>query len=192
VRFTTRQRKGFVAVSVVATLVLAWLLWPGRQMARVKELQKTLFSEEAKALSPDERREKFRELREVTEKLSPQQRTELRAEANKRQQTEMERYFKMTPAEKKKYLDQQIDRMEAMRRQMQANGGAPPRGPGGPGGPPSNRPPQTPEQREQRRKDRLDMSTPELRAERDQFRKEMEQRRKERGLPPTPPFPPRR
>ena len=35
-------------------------------------------------------------------------------------------------------------------------------------------------------------SFPQLRAERDQYRKEMEQRRKERGLPPTPPFRPLR
>jgi hypothetical protein len=190
VRLTTRQRKGAVAVSVVIALVLAWLLWPNRQMARVKDLQKTLFSEEAKAFTPEQRREKFRELREATEKLSPDQRGQLRAEANKRQQTEMERYLKMTPAEKRNYLDQQIKRTEAMRKQMQQGNGSPQAR--GPGGPPNGRPPMTAEQREQRRKDRLDATTPVLRAERDQFRKDMEQRRKELGLPPTPPFPPRR
>jgi predicted RNA-binding protein with RPS1 domain len=40
----------------------------------------------------------------------------------------------------------------------------------------------SPEQREQRRKERLDQTTPEFRALMDQFRKDMNQRRQQRGL----------
>jgi hypothetical protein len=88
-----------------------------------------------------------------------------------------------------------------MRKRRQANGsrgGGPPRGgpgggpgfgPGGPrGGPGGGRDgrPRTPEERERRRQQRLDRTTPELRALTDLHRKDLEARRKQRGLPPAP------
>ena len=59
-------------------------------------------------------------------------------------------------------------------------------GAGGPGGPSSNRP-NTPDDRERRRQQMLDNSTPRERELRDLFRRDMDQRRRERGLPPSPP-----
>ena len=45
----------------------------------------------------------------------------------------------------------------------------------------------SPEERERRRKERLDRTTPEFRARMDQFRKDMNARRQQRGLPPVGP-----
>jgi hypothetical protein len=115
----------------------------------------------------------------------------------------MDRYFALAPAEKIRYLDERINRSEKMRKEWQqkgaatrgagAKGGSPGGLPGGPGGGfaagagqsggPGQRTPPTAEEREKRRKEHLDRTTPEERAQRDRFRKDMADRRKQRGLP---------
>jgi hypothetical protein len=114
-------------------------------------------------------------------KLSPAQRHELSADRQKRMQDRMAHYFAMSDAEKKAYLDQQIDHASQMQQQMQANGGW---GNGGPGNNNSN---MSSEDREHRRQHHLDSTTPEFRAQMDQFRHDMSQRRQERGLAASPP-----
>jgi hypothetical protein len=118
--------------------------------------------------------------------LTPEQRNQLMADGRRRATEEMERYHALASADKKKYLDQQIKRMEEMRQRMQqqqqagaANTGPRPGGFGNPQGGP-----RTPEDRERRRQQRLDNTTPRERELRDQFRKDMEYRRRELGLPP--------
>ncbi|HTK75327.1 MAG TPA: hypothetical protein VL371_08715 [Gemmataceae bacterium] len=189
-----RRRIGWTALAV-ALVLLVWLLWPNRNLARVRALQGELFGEAGKALSPEQRQEKFNALREATRNLSPAQRDELARDGMRRQSDQMARYVKMTPQEKRRYLDEQINRQEEMRRRMQqqpaANGNGPAGAPGGLGmasgtGGRGNRPPPTAEEKEKRRKQMLDRTTPELRENRDQFRRDMEARRQQRGLPPTP------
>jgi hypothetical protein len=104
----------------------------------------------------------------------------------RRREDELRRYTQLPPAEKKQRLDRDINRQEQMRQRTQSNpGGGPPRG--GSGGSNGGRP-STPESREQRRQQYLDHTTPEHRELRDQYRRDLEARRKERGLPPAPPF----
>lgn len=182
-RYATRRR---VIAAAVLIAILMWWLWPNRHMARVQALQREL-ADSGQTLSPEQRQEKFRQLRTEMQKLSPQQREQLAADGRRRGQEEVARYFTLSPAEKQKHLDRQMDREEEMRRRGQNRsgpqaGGPPQGGSGGPGG--SN--PQTPEDRERRRQQRLDSSTPEFRAQMDQFRRDMELRRKQRGLPPSP------
>ena len=113
----------------------------------------------------------------------------------------MDRYFSMSPAEQARYLDEQIDRSEKMKQAWQKKGG---QGKGGagkgsqakgrpPGGGFSGnkssaakggRQPRSPEEIQNRRKQFLDRTSPEERARMDRFRKDMADRRKQRGLPP--------
>ena len=54
-----RRRLGWTALGV-SLLLLVWLLWPNRNLARVRALQGELFGEAGKALSPEQRQAKFR------------------------------------------------------------------------------------------------------------------------------------
>jgi len=172
-RHVTRRR---LAVAAVVALLVAWWLWPDSQLVRVHELRAAASDP---SLTPDQRRQKWDEVRRASAQLSPAERDQLAAEGRRRFESEMARYAAMSPAEKKQYLDQQINREEELRRQMQKAGGPPPGPPGGN----TPRGPQSAEDRERRRQQRLDNSTPQFRAQMDQFRKDMAQRRQQRGLP---------
>jgi hypothetical protein len=172
---------------------------------KVRDLRKDLASV---SLNPEQRREKFRELRDALQKLPPDKREkvqrEMAEEGRKRFEDQLKRYASMSPQEKTQYLDQQIDRMERFRQQRPptapntpgsgsgsvftsgpGNSVAGVRGPGqaqGSGQGSGNRPSMSAEDREKRRKQRLDETTPEFRALRDQFFKDLQQRRQQRGL----------
>ena len=176
----TRRRTIISIVGLV--LVLIWLLWPDRQLARVRALQRDLANE---ALPQEERDKKRSELRQAMGNLSQAQRREMFADGRQRGNQEMERYHNLTPAEKKKYLDQMIDRQQQMQQRQQQPTAAPPGAGQRPGN--QNRPPSTADDRERRRQQQLDHSTPRERELRDQFRRDMEDRRKQRGLPPSQP-----
>jgi hypothetical protein len=193
-----------IAVALVALLWLGFTVFGGdAQVARVKELRDELFSEAGKSLTPDERKEKFKELRDTMGQLSPEQRKLAFADARQKREAELENYFKLSQSEKTQYLDQQIDRMESFRKKAAAGkgsggglggnssaagvgsqafgsntgGGGGGGGKGWGGGKGMNT-------TEEGRKVRLDQSTPEQRARRDQFFKDMQARRTQRGLPP--------
>ena len=176
---------------------IVWAVRPNPHLARARALQKELFSPAGKALSPEERKARFAEYREQVRHLTSDQKWELSAPMRERQTAEMSRYFAMTPAEKARYLDERIDRGERMRKEWQSRGGtakgSQPRrefgsvggkGGGGNGGGPGGRPALSAEAKEQRRKQYLDRTTPEERARRDQFRRDLEARRRQRGLGP--------
>ncbi len=192
-----RRRWRLWAALLMLLLGLGGLVWafrPDPHLARAKELQKQLFSPEAKNLSSEERKARFAEYRAEVKQLTPDQKWELSAPMREKQKAEMDRYFAMSPKEKQKYLDERIDRSEKMRKEReqkaaQGKGGAPPGAAafvtvpgagkaGAPGGPPLS-----PEEIEKRRKQFLERTTPEERARMDQFRKEMNDRRRQRGLP---------
>jgi hypothetical protein len=182
---------------------LVWAVRPNSHMARAQSLQKQLFGPAGKALSPEERKARFAEYREHVKNLTDDQKWELSAPMRERQKAEMDRYFAMSPAEKTRHLDEHIDRSEKMRKEWQkkassskggqAKGGKAKNGQAkngfGPGGSKASpakggRPPRSPEEIERRRKQHLDRTTPEERAQRDRFRKDLADRRKQRGLPP--------
>jgi hypothetical protein len=178
---------GVVLVLVVGLVV--WFCWPSR-LAKARELRNELTGPNARNMDPQQRREKWEEFRRQQEQLSPAERKELWADVRKKRQEEMQRYFAMSPADKAAYLDNQINRTEQMRKQREAAqkalgapGGATPNvNATAAGGPPG--PPRTQDEREQLRKERLDDSTPEERAMRDQFFKDLQARRAQRGLQP--------
>ncbi|MBP3960684.1 hypothetical protein J8F10_36125 [Gemmata sp. G18] len=193
-----RWRRWAAAVLLVLGLGgLAWAVRPDPHLARAKELQKELFNSGAKNLSPEQRKALSAEYREQVKRLSADQKWELSAPMREKQKAEMERYFALSPKEKTKYLDERIDRSEKARKEREqkqkaAPGGAAARtggfggGPGGkagaPPGAPGGGPPRSAEEIEKRRKQALERTTPEERARADQFRKEMNDRRRQRGL----------
>jgi hypothetical protein len=189
-----RRRLGWTALAV-GLLLLVWLLWPNRNLARVRALQGELFGDAGKALSPEQRQAKFSALREATRNLSASQRDQLARDGMRRQADRMAGYVKMSPADKRRYLDEQINRQEEMRRRMQqqgANGNRPPNAPGDPGmaggfGGRGNGSSLSAEDKEKRRRQMLDRTTPDFRENIDQFRRDMAARRQQLGLPPTPP-----
>jgi len=155
-------------------------------LKKVRELRAELFTAEAANLPPEERAEKFRQLREESEKLAPESRQALADEGRKRFEAELDRYRAMSPEEKARYLDERIDRAERARQNRQANGAG---GPNAAGGPPGGRGAGLgTEDRDRRRKQRLDNSTPEFRAKMDQFIHDMQARRQQRGLPASSGF----
>jgi hypothetical protein len=181
--------KRWLAVPLLLlVVVLAWLFWPDRRLAQAKALQKELFSPAARDMSEEQRRQKWQQYRQLTEKLSAAQRDQLAQEARKRRQAEMGRYFAMSPAEKTKYLDDQIRRMEQARKQREANG----QGSGGAGGGQQQggsgarqgSGDRSAASRDQSRQQRLDSSTPAERALVAQYRKDLGARRAQLGLPP--------
>jgi hypothetical protein len=190
-------------------LLMGGLVWAVRRdphLSRVEELQKELA--ENKNLSPDERKARFTELRENMKQLTDDQKWELSAPMRARQKAEMDRYFAMSAKEKTTYLDEKINQSEKMRKQFESKGGKAGsggpggfnaggfggnkgngpggggRGPGaGNGGPSGGQKQRSPEEIEKRRRGMLDRTSPEERAQHDAFRKEMNDRRRQRGLP---------
>jgi hypothetical protein len=170
--FRRTPRYLIAAISTVAVLLAFGLFCHYRAYAnvrKVKQLQAS-FREQGRNLTPDERRETGQQMRDAMQKLSPQQRHDLSAEGRKRFEERMRSYVKMSKDERTKFLDQQLDRMESMRQQFANSGNF--------NGGPRNRG----QSDERSRRQRLDQSTPEFRAAMDQFRHDMEQRRRQRGM----------
>jgi hypothetical protein len=178
-----KGQRGRRLVQALALLVAALLLLGAAQrfraQARVNKVRGLRDRLAGRDLSEEERREAWRKMREEVGKLSPRQRAGLREDRRKASRERLASFFKMSPAEKQAYLDEQIDRMEEMRKRWQSQGGQ--RG-NGPGGPPGDRRSLSPEERNQRRKNWLDQTTPEERAQRAEFFKALSLRRQQRGL----------
>src|SRR5947209_9535533 len=131
-----RRRKRWLLLSPLLVLFV-WWLWPDGRLAKARALEKELFSEAGRSLSPEEQQQKFRELRTATRELSDSQRKELFADQRKLREDNLRRYIALSPAEKQQRLDRDIQRAEQRRQQMQnnPNGGGRPNGfGGGPGG----------------------------------------------------------
>jgi hypothetical protein len=184
----SKNKKTVLALLIVVGLAgVVWAMLPpgpDPQMVKVQQLQEKLFNPDGK-LSDEERRAAFGELRQEADKLSEDQRMSLMREnpMAKRMQQTVVSYFDLPEKERKAALDKDIDRMETFRKEMEkrrASGGGPPGPPGGFG----NRGNMGDGQRDQMRKRLLDNTSPTERAMFSEYFKDMEGRRKERGLPP--------
>ncbi|SRR5579871_3419232 len=186
-----RLRLALLAVPVLLTIGgAAWYFRPDPRLAAVKTMQQELFGPAGRQLAPDERRLKFQQLRDAVSQLSPQQRQGLRSEGMRRRGEEMHRFFKMAPAEKTQYLDELIAREQRRRQERTAAGQGPGWGNGPPDGAPgpNRRGPNdglSPQDRDKRREDFLDSVPATQRNEWMEFRKELNARRQQLGLPPV-------
>lgn len=183
---TSNSRRRWLSVAALAALLtfLAWLLWPSGKLDAARSLQRELFGPNGQGLSPEQRSEKMKALREATKGLSAEQRNQLRAEGRKKQMERVAKYFKLSGKERTRQLDEDIRRMEKARQQMmQRQGGAggktggQSRGQGQGGSGPS------PGDRDRRRQDRLDSSTGAERAMMSQYFRDLNARRQQLGLP---------
>lgn len=211
-----------IAAATVVFLLLSgagWAWWANRpdpQLAKAEALSKKFFevSKGPPDISKPEVREQFQQLRTEVEAMPEDKRQEFmdnrRQDFQKGMQEQFNRYFAMTPEEKKKELDRVIDQMDNMRKSFEkeraereknkpggsgsgstangaAGGGDGPRQ-GGPGFGPPGGPPRDPAKRNEFRKKMLDTTSPQFRAQASEFMKDMFARMKERGKEP-PPFP---
>ncbi|MCI0460392.1 MAG: hypothetical protein L0Z62_25855 [Gemmataceae bacterium] len=154
--------------------------------ARARELRAQLSGEAGRNLPPDKRRELWKELGATMKQLTPAQRLNLSKEREKEFEKRLAAYFRLPRQQQIAYLDRQINEMEARRKEWERAAKA--KGKGGTalkGGPPGKGTfgPKDPEARERARKLRLDQSTPEARAQRAEYFRQLTQRRQQRGLP---------
>lgn len=187
---------GTILLLVIGSGWWAYGYFRGDDMAAINALRDKLRDDN---LTDDQRRALFGQMREEWEKLSPEQQHQARQSREERFNRDMEKrltaFFQLSPAEREKELDKEIDEMEKRRKewekrrqergrdgnrnQNRLDGGG---GRGGWGG--GQRGPSTGEQRLQRQKDRLSATTPELRAMRSDYFRMLQDRRQARGLPP--------
>ena len=158
---------------------IARLAWPDRKLAAAMAMRRELSSPASRALPGEERREKWLALREAEKRLSPAQRRELSAESRKRRQAEMAKYFRMSRADKTRFLDEQIRRTQRPGSQASASGGGSGPGQRTDGGTRGG----SDAQRDERRRERLDSTTPAERAQMAQFFRDLAARRSQLGLP---------
>lgn len=184
-----------VALLVVIAAGLAWAFLPAGpdpQVAKVAELQEKLFNQNPQ-IPREGRRQAFDELRQEMDKLTPEQRDTLMRDHPPPFMREMQRnivaFFDLPEDKRKAELDKQIDDMEKRRKQWEkgrgergkGGGGRPPGGPGGFGGRNMD-----PSKQNEMRKKMLDNTSPQQRAMFGEYFRELQERRKERGLPPMP------
>ena len=105
---------------------LVWAVRPNPHLTRAKELQKALFSPDAKNLSADQRKAMFDEYRTEMKKLTDEQKAALFEPMRQQQMADLDRYFAMSQQEKNRYLDERIDRSEKAKKDRQLKGGGAP------------------------------------------------------------------
>jgi hypothetical protein len=167
------KKKWLLLALVVLLLGLtAWFFWPDPLAGARQKLA------EARTLPREKRRDA---VREALKDLSRDQRRRLFSEGRdarrKRWLENMKKYFAMSPGDKTKHLDDLIDRMEEWRKRRQEE-----RPQRADNNPPQQRRRLSAEERERRMKQRLDNSSPEERAMRFQFRRDMQNRMLQRGI----------
>jgi hypothetical protein len=187
-------KKSLMVVLVLAVLVgIGWatgVIGGDPELAELKKLRDGAF-QNSDSLSEEERRQQREGFRERIGNLDEDQRRQFFRDSQPMFQQMITRrmndFFESSPEEQRDRLDEIIDRMEAPREPRAERGGdgRPGSGEGGGRGGWENR---TPEQRDQRRKERLDRSSPEMRAQIDQFKDKLNDRREQRGLPPVEGF----
>lgn len=207
-----KNKTWIVLVALLLVASLGWAYWSrgDAQVAKVAELQEKAFANAEKA-SPEDRRKAFEELRTEAEKLTDDQRAKMMRDNPppfmKQFQKSVNDYFALSEADRVKALDKQIDEWEKRRKDWEARrakgegpggkggggfagGGPPPGGGPGGGGPPGGGGRggmmNDPARQAAFRKSMLDNTTPQQRAMFGEYMSQMEQRRKERGLPPGP------
>jgi len=181
-----------LAIAVVIVLVLAGAAWAfgliGRTdpvVAEMQQLRDQMFQN--RDLPQAERRAQWENFRQRMDSLTEAQRDALRDGGRERWQQfgqqRMDEFFKLPPDQQRQRLDEMIDRMEQRQRERAQNPNA--NQGGGRGGRGGDRGNMTDAQRDQRRKERLDRTSPKMRAQFTEFGRRLNERRAERGLPPV-------
>ncbi len=179
------NKRRAVLSGVVITLLMGIAAWAfgffHRTDPEIAKLQDIGTQMQDHSLSEAQHNQLRGEFRDGFRSLSPGQRREF-VDANRgqwmgRMQQRMDEYFAMSKADQQKRLDEILDRMVQAQKSQQQNGnnqqGQRNRGGG------RN---MTDAQREQRSKQRLDHTTPKMRAQSAAFRRDLEARAQQRGI----------
>ncbi len=206
----------WMSVLSVVGLGIAWgagYFDENPHIVKIEEIRQQLNAPDQQ-LTSDQRRDLWGQMRKESEQLTDDQRHQMWEAAQEDMQRRMEQkldaYFALPPEQRVAALDKEIDESEARRKQFekwrkereakeQASGdkksGSSSSGNGeanrdgnrrGPGGSGSGRGPRDEKSRQDSRKRSLDRTSPEMRGKMAQHAKELDQRRVERGLPPSP------
>ncbi len=193
----TYAKRRACALSVVLLMLVGGCYWGFRQfrakqnLAKVEALAQALAPEQARALPAPQRQELRKQMGTAMRQLTSQQRGQFFQVQRQKRTEELKRVLQLPKKQQVAYLDKEIKQSEQRRKQFEqmkkaGGGGTPGRGfgpPGFAGGSGKGRP-IDPAQREQRAKQRLDRTTPEERAVSSQYRKLVNERRGQLGLPP--------
>jgi hypothetical protein len=184
----TKRRIGVAAIAILVMGVGAWALGMFHrvdpQVAELEQMRTQMFAN--RDVPQAERRQQFGEMRQRMESLTEEQRRQFwengREQFMQFAEQRMDEFFALSPEDQQKRLDEIIDRMLERRKEReqnpQADGNR--RGGGGRQGWQN----MTDAQRDAARKQRLDRTSPELRAGFSEFRRMMNDRLEARGLPP--------
>lgn len=169
----------FVAIGLSAALALGMFYGTDPQVAELEKMRDENIGR-MDQMSENEQRAQRDAFRERIGELSEEQRRQFfessRPMFQKMMLDRMNSFLQLPPEQQKEQLDEIIDRMEERRANRDGGGGG--RGQG------AGRGNRSEAQRDQRRKERLERSTPEMRAKMDQFKDMLNDRRAERGLDP--------
>ena len=191
---TDNKKRTIIAVIFVLLLLVAtgaWAMWKREdpQVALVRDMM-----DDMENIPDNQRREQFGKVRDEMEKLTEEQRDtmrdEMRGRWEQRENERMKEFFNMTAEQQTAELDKIIDRMENWRKEREKDGDQRrDRGDRGGRGDLGNIRPQSfgtdangSVGASSRDKARLDRGNPENRAYRDQFRRMMAERMKQRGI----------
>ncbi len=194
----TSTRRWWILAVVVLASGAAWAGWHYTHRstldpavaAKLAEIREQLSPAAGVALSPEQRRKLMDDMHKQVEQLPPEQRQQLREQGREAMHKEIENrakeFFALPLDQRTAALDKAIDEMEQHRRAWQQSRPQQARGAQA-GGPQGNRGPNpagqgrslNQDQQVARRVNRLNSSSPEVRA----YFQQLMQRRQQRGLP---------
>jgi hypothetical protein len=158
-----------------------WLAQPDPRLAKAQLLQQRLASDEIRRAPPQQERQLRAQLESELRQLSPAQQRILDDERRRLLIDKIDRYRTLSKVEQVAFLDEEIDRLIALRREEERAAATP----GADGSPRAARhrvPGNTPDERERYLKQQLDATTPEQRAKLSDIVKQLVDRAKARGL----------
>ncbi len=161
------KKHTFTAAAILLLLAIAWALLPAddTKLTEAKQMRDELF-QKVDTMNPQQMRAGREAIREKMHDLSPNQRRQFGQGMRRFMMKRVDRILDLPPEQQTQELDKWIDRMEE---------NTPPgdRGAG-----------MSQAERDQRQKQRLDRTTPDMRAKMGRMKDLINERREQRGLEP--------
>ena len=177
-----------ILLFTASTVAGIWHFRRDPQQAKVQELTRQyreLTSETSRQLPPEERRTAWQAFGQEVQKLTPHQRQILFAERIKERQEAMKTYASLTKEDQIAWLDREINRRQEARQRREQSSINRPANANESAATSSPQASASAAYRMLMRKLFLDDTTPEYRAQRAEYQKQMNERRQQRGLPPV-------
>ena len=160
----------------------AWLAQPDPRLVKAQLLQQRLASDGIRRAPPEQERELRAQLESELRQLSAAQQRTLDDQRRRLLIDKIDRYRILSKAEQVAFLDEEIDRLIALRRDQESAAATAETDGGSPRAARHRVPGNTPDERERYLKQQLDATTPEQRAKLSDIVKQLVDRAKARGL----------